>query len=265
MFHGKGKIRGQLAEENSDGMFVLCARDAQIDGRSLYTLERRSGLNDGNVVVDASVIEPLRQIESLLISGHGVVENLLQSILTADLEIVLGETNLLGQALDFEIGGADLRTVLVFAHLVADLAPEVGRPGHINRERHERADSPGIGLRRIGEVTGRLRTAPGRADGDRRPVLRTRLGDQRAGFHEILKILFDVLVVDVEFFFQRVQIRVVENLPPLPAKRGILRAGNLPALGILEIHRGFLIVRRDWSGRGRRTVFRSDRTSLKEE
>src|SRR5258708_148891 len=152
-FTGEEKIRGQLAEENSDGMFVLCARDAQIDGRSLYTLERRSGLNDGNVVVDASVIEPLRQIESLLISGHGVVENLLQSILTADLEIVLGETNLLRPALDFEIGGADLRTVLVFAHLVADLAPEVGRPGHINRERHERADSPRIDLRRRGYGT----------------------------------------------------------------------------------------------------------------
>src|SRR5258708_7803268 len=149
-FHGKGKIRGQLAEENSDGMFVLCARDAQIDGRSLYTLERRSGLNDGNVVVDASVIEPLRQIESLLISGHGVVENLLQSILTADREIVLGETHLLGQALAFEIGGADLRTVLVWAGLVADSTPQVGCPGRLCRVRHERADSAGIGLRRFG-------------------------------------------------------------------------------------------------------------------
>jgi hypothetical protein len=111
-FHGKGKIRGQLAEENSDGMFVLCARDAYIDGRSLYVLERRSGLNDGDVVVDASVIEPLRQIESLLISGDGIVENLQERILTADLEIVLGETGLLGQALGFKIGGAELRTVL---------------------------------------------------------------------------------------------------------------------------------------------------------
>src|SRR5260370_1210261 len=125
-FHGKGKIRGQLAEENSDGLLVLCGRDANIDGSSLYALERRSGLNDGDVVVDASVIEPLRQIESFLISDHGIIENLLQSILTADLEIVLGETGLLGQTLDFKIGGADLRTVLVFAHLVADLAPEVG-------------------------------------------------------------------------------------------------------------------------------------------
>src|SRR5712664_107941 len=140
-FHGKGKIRGQLAEENSDGVLVLCARDAQIDGSSLCALERRSGLNDGDVVVDASVIEPLRQIESLLISDHGIIENLLQSILTADLKIVLGETGLLGQALDFKIGGADLRTVLVFAHLVADFAPEVRHPGHINRERHESADS----------------------------------------------------------------------------------------------------------------------------
>src|SRR5260370_2381407 len=103
-------------------MLVLCARDANIDGSSLYALERRSGLNDGDVVVDPSVIEPLRQIESLLIGDHGIIENLLQSILTADLEIVLGETGLLGEALDFKIGAAHLRTALAFPHLVRVIA-----------------------------------------------------------------------------------------------------------------------------------------------
>ncbi len=63
-----------------------------------------------------------------------------------------------------------------------------------------------------------------------------------AGFHVLLKVLLDVLVVDVELIFERIQLRLVEDLPPVAAQHGILRTGDLPAVLILEVDRGFLVI-----------------------
>ena len=72
-------------------------------------------------------------IQRFLIRRYGLVEDLLQHILAANLEEILGQAGLLGKLLDLEIGGAHLGGVLRLMDFVADLAPEVGRPGDVDR------------------------------------------------------------------------------------------------------------------------------------
>ena len=71
-------------------------------------------------------------------------------------------------------------------------------------------------------------------DGDGGPVLRASFGDERARLHEVFERDFDVLVVDIELLFQRVQFRLIEDLPPVAANHGILRAGDFPAVRVIE-------------------------------
>ena len=51
----------------------------------------------------------LRQLERILIRRHGLVEELLQRVLRAQLEIIDGDFGLRGQAHVFQVGGAGLR------------------------------------------------------------------------------------------------------------------------------------------------------------
>ena len=46
-----------------------------------------------------------------------------------------------------------------------------------------------------------------------------------------------VLVVDVELVFERVQLGVVVDLPPLAVQHGILWGGDLPTVRIFELGR----------------------------
>src|ERR1700736_5298035 len=61
-----------------------------------------------------------------------------------------------------------------------------------------------------------------------REVTRACDGDLRAGCHEILKKLRNVLIVDVQLIFERVELRLAEGLPPFPFKCGVLWLCGLP-------------------------------------
>ena len=135
-----------LAEQHGNSMLILRARYANIDQGSLHALQRSPRGDHGIVIVDARVIERLRQIKKLLIGGDSFLQNLFQSILPANLEIILRQAGLFRKPLDFQIGGADLRGILLLANLIANLAPEIRRPGNIDRERHDSAGLPGIGI-----------------------------------------------------------------------------------------------------------------------
>ena len=91
---------------------------------------------------------------------------------------------------------------------------------------------------------------------DRGPILRARFGDLGPRRHVILEILLQVLVVDVELFFESVQLRLVEDLPPIAADHGVLRVGHLPAFGVVEVDGGLFVIRRGDSGRRGRVISR---------
>src|SRR5208337_4013074 len=56
-----------------------------------------------------------------------------------------------------------------------------------------------------------------------RKVLSPRLAHYCASGHEVFEGYFDVLVVDVQLFFESIKLGIVEDLPPLAAEHGIRR------------------------------------------
>ena len=71
--------------------------------------------------------------------------------------------------------------------------------------------------------------------GERRKVLRAGLAHNGASRHEVLEELFDVLVVDIQLFFEGVQFGIVEDLPPFAAQLGIRGLRDRPVSSILEL------------------------------
>jgi len=74
----------------------------------------------------------------------------------------------------------------------------------------------------------RFRAAEGRIGSQRWVVLRPCFAHLRAGGHEVLEVLRDVLIVNVELLFKRVQFGLVEGFPPLALEDGILRLRGRP-------------------------------------
>ena len=130
---GNGKIGRYLAQQHGDGVFILRAQQAHIRRRRLRGFQRRLGLGNGDVIADAGVELGLGVVQRFLVRGDGLIQNLLQHILAANLEEILGQAGLFGELLGLKIGGAHLRGVLRLVDLVADLAPEIGRPRNVER------------------------------------------------------------------------------------------------------------------------------------
>ena len=202
--HGNGKIAGHLAQQYRNGMLILRARQPDVGRRRPRSLESRPRFDDRNVIAGAGVVRALVGVERLLVGVHRLVQDLLQHVLPANLKVVLGQRGLLGQLLVLQIGRTHLCGVFRLMHLVANLAPQVRNPGDFERRRPERTGPPHIGLSRILKIAGRFRSVPGGVRRDRRPVLRSRLGNQRSRLHILLKVLLDVLVVDVQLVFERI-------------------------------------------------------------
>jgi hypothetical protein len=104
----------------------------------------------------------------------------------------------------------------------------------------------------------------GRGGGNGREILGACLPDEGAGNQKVLVCLLDVLVIDIELFFERVQFGILENLPPFAAQHALVRLGHLPALGFLEMGGRFL-VGRSRRRRGRRMIFRADRATTQRQ
>src|SRR5882757_11201566 len=73
-----------------------------------------------------------------------------------------------------------------------------------------------------------MRPGGGRSSRYRGEVTRACNADLRAGGHEILEELRNVLIVDVQLLFERVELRLTEHLPPFPFQGGVLRLCRLP-------------------------------------
>ena len=137
--HGNGEIGGGFADEHGDGVLKLCACDSDISRTGLRAPQRGFGFDHGDLIVDAGFIKRTSQVVGLLIRRNCVIVDFLQSVLAANLEKILRQAGLLGQTLVLEIRCTDLGSVLGLAHRVANLAPKVGLPGRLERQRVERA------------------------------------------------------------------------------------------------------------------------------
>ena len=129
--HGHGEIRGDPADQDGDGVLVLGAQDAEIGRGGLGVLQGVRRFDDGDLIGNAGFVLRPGVVERFLVGLDGIVVELLQRILAADLEEVDGQAGLFGQSLVLQIGGAELCVVLGRADGVAHLSPQVRLPGEI--------------------------------------------------------------------------------------------------------------------------------------
>ena len=113
----------------------------------------------------------------------------------------------------------------------------------------------------VGEIRRRARALIRRACRHRRPILGVSFTNQGTRRHQILKIFLNVLVVDIQLIFQRVEFRIVKDRPPLTAWDRLLGIRHLPPLGILEVDGGFFVIDRHWSRRRWTMVSRPQQAS----
>ena len=127
-----------------------------------------------------------------------------------------------------EIGGGGLRAGDARLDVAAHAAPDVDLAGEVDGQRVDGPSArPGceVVARRPAEP---LRPRRRRARGDGREEVRARHPDGGAGAAELRLGLRDVLVGDVDLRLERVQLRIVEDLPPLPAAGVVPRLRGLP-------------------------------------
>src|SRR5208283_501708 len=106
-------------------------------------------------------------------------------------------------------------------------------------------------------ATGLALSSGAGAAGKSREVLRASLTHQRTRRHEIGERRGDVLIGNVDLLFERIQLRIAENLPPLAMQGAVLWLRNFPAIHLLEIVRSDLFERPRSLG-GRTIVMRTN-------
>src|SRR5271157_5793648 len=243
-----------LADQERNRMLIFRSQNANTGIQRAGGFQLSFGLRDGFVGVDARLIQRLGQFQGLLISHHGRIEKLFKSVLAAQLEIIYREFRVSRQPRILEVGFAGLRVGDVGANGVAHTAPQIGRPGSVEGQR---VFGEGGSARGSGLVLGNDACA----DGNGREILRARLPHHSARRHETGKSSGDVLVGNVDLFFEGVQLGIAKNLPPVAMESAVLGLRDFPAVHLLEIVRSDLLERRRHLRR-RAIVFRADIAAL---
>jgi hypothetical protein len=210
-------------------------RVGDADARRLGVGQRHFRLGHSLFAADAGVGLGAGQVQRLPVGFDGAIEDSLQRVLPAELEEELGEVGLLREALVFQVRGAHLGGVLVLAHRVADAAPQIRFPGHVDGQ-GELVDGGAAAGRSGNARIGLAGPHPGEGGVQRhgREQARTGLAHLGAGGHEVLEIDGDILVVDVQPGFERVQFGFAVHLPPFAFERRVLGLRRPPAGGFLE-------------------------------
>ena len=227
-------------------MVELRALHAHVDQLRLGAFQLRGRLCHVGFRDDAGIVLIGHERERALVARDGCLEQALLRVGDAQLEIILGERGLHGQAQRGEIGGASLDVGLARFHGAADLAPDVDFPA--------RAQARAELIGRAGGTTRRAacRCAARTAATLARPARRAARGNDRkvAGAGRIGQRLripvlrvrrAHVLVRYFDLLFQPAQLRVAENLPPLAAIRIVRGLRDFPLARLLvcggNVHR----------------------------
>ena len=247
-------------------MLVLGAENANVRGGGLGVLQGILRFDDGDLVGDAGLVLRFVVIEGLFVGDDRIIEDLLQGILPAELKIEHREAGLLAETFVFQIRGAQLGVEAGHPHRFGHLSPEIGFPGNIQSSRDElvlrlellaplvvELVVPLVVLPMFVDAVGRNNCSrgssaatPGLNERSHEALkvrwieLRRGFPHQSARFHVILEELLDVLVVDIELRLERIQFRVLEDLPPIPTQHGIGRPRDFP-IGVLEMGGRFLV------------------------
>src|SRR5580704_5753445 len=106
-------------------MLELCTVDSDVGCCDDGGLELGLGLSDVALYGEAAVVAIGCNADSFLVLRDGVVEEMLQLVVTAQIEVVEGELGLEREQDVCAVGGRGLQLLLAGGDVVADLAPKV--------------------------------------------------------------------------------------------------------------------------------------------
>ena len=101
-------------------------------------------LHKRDLVANTRLILCLRQLQGVLIRLDRICIEVDQGILSADLKKIFCQSNLLRESLIFQIRRAYLGRILIAANLIPYLAPDIGLPGNVERQRVDTGLLPGV-------------------------------------------------------------------------------------------------------------------------
>ncbi len=254
-------------------MLVLRPQHADIRQRGARRIQLGLRLGQRGGVGCSSIVLVARDTQRVAVRLHRVLQQLLQRILVAQLEVIGGQGRLRRKRGVHQVGGADLAGRHVALDLAADAAPYVQIPvkralQRIERRRPARAGGTPC-PRRAGGGAGAVqragRRASQRCSGDAAQPRRcdskpagaaqragdagagVRRGEQgrtrdihrRLGLPQLRLELLHVLIGNRDLLFQLVQQWVMIDRPPRTLGRGVQRLRRRPAGGrLLERGRG---------------------------
>ncbi len=246
----------RLADEHRDGVLELRALHADVDGLRLGRLDQRLRQRDVDLGGDPGGIAVLRQLQRLLVGDDGG----LQQLPSPHPARAAGSSPAASSACALS------RAVCRSPALACALASLLSTLRRTRPHRSTSQDtSPGQQVVRVDAACHRLaaqrrglaRARDGGAHAHRREIRRARSLHQCPRLLEVRLRNGDGLVGDVHLLDQRVQLRVVEDLPPFAARDLVLRLRHLPAFGLLE--RGRCVSPSASRSRGRPCSRRADK------
>ena len=204
-----------------------------------HVLELCLRLRDVPALRHARLVTVARDLERLLVSGHGALEQAEIQVRDAQLKVALREGRLLREQHRGQIAGARPRRLAIGFDGAADATPHIELPeggeAHAVLGAHGAAGGRGA-PRGAGAAAGGGRiAAAGRGDigGNGRKVAGASRAEERGRLLVPGRREQHVLIGDLHLPLQSVEVGVAVELPPLAARRQLLRLGRLPVLALL--------------------------------
>ena len=178
--HRNRKLRRVRSHQHCNRMFKLRPRHAKIDCLRLHRLQACSRASTTEIRSPIPVSYCARVSSSAFLSSSTVSFN---SCCSASCPRISKKNSrqagLFRQLLILKIGLAQLRVVLLLVNGIAHLAPQIGLPRNVKRQRSDRAHLASIGVGRVRQVGRGLRRRVRQGRPHRRKKLRARLRNQR--------------------------------------------------------------------------------------
>ncbi len=229
--------RRRQADQHRDGVLELSAQHAGVDGLRLSALELGLGLGDVGASDHARGVLIAHDLQRQGIGLGRAVEQALELVLDAQLQVGGSERALRGQPRRGEIGGADLRAGDVTLDDAPDAAPHVDVPAGARRQAVEAPHVAAAPAAHPAAGVDAARGAIGRVARDGREQRGSRLLHHRDGVAIGRLGGLEGLIVDVDLAHQLIEQRVLVDRPPGTARRLVERLRDLPDALLLEFVR----------------------------
>ncbi len=234
-------------------MFKLRALHGDVRLLDACSLELGLRLGDIGFRRSASIETIDRELQRVGIGFHRIVEQLLLRIRTAQLEVVQGQIGMKAEIHRLKVPGGGLRFLARRRHCPTHPTPEVHFIREIKWQHKITGVVSGLEVRSVPRVTNCRDAGRGRNCGKFRGPIEV---DQGPSLVEPRLGHLQILIGNRNLFFQRIELRITEDFPPLSTIDLVAGLGGLPTVDFFKCVSGN-------RGHGWFSVSRSNRAPYK--